>query len=132
MKQSSVEYDLLDCCGYAVSQGGMAEDGKGLFHLQLTGGEPTLFPLLIEQAAQTLRGLHLRELELLKLPPAKKGEKRFFCHVLRGQSMAVHPNGSLFPCGQTLGDKHFTAGNLLWQQPDPETFDARQPLAKGV
>lgn len=58
--------------------------------------------------------LQLRELELIKQPPSSRAEERFFCHACRGESIAVHPDGRLFPCGQTLGDPRFDAGSV-WQ-----------------
>ncbi|HPA13655.1 MAG TPA: radical SAM protein [Desulfobacterales bacterium] len=63
--------------------------------------------------------LQLRELELLKKVSAARGqEQRFFCYACRGESAAVHPDGRLFPCGQTLVDARFAAGDV-WK-PDPE------------
>lgn len=41
-----------------------------------------------------------------------------FCHAARGESLAVHPDGRLFPCGQTLGDSRFAAGMVF--RPDLE------------
>lgn len=151
------------------------------FHLQLTGGEPTLVPALIERAAvlahetgrcgsigiqtnatcltpdlldifrtyqievgvsldgppsihqqqrgmaaETLRGLHLLEtagipfrvttvvtqanaavLDGLVLTKASA-----FCHVCQAESMAVQPDGGIFPCGQTMGDAQYAAGTV--------------------
>lgn len=63
--------------------------------------------------------LQLRELELLKkVPAAKDRQHRSFCYACQGESTAVHPDGRLFPCGQTLGDERFTAGDV-WK-PDLE------------
>ena len=55
--------------------------------------------------------LRLRELDLvrrmlsLREPPAD----RLFCQAAQGASMAVHPDGRAFPCGQSLGDARFAA-----------------------
>ncbi len=35
-----------------------------------------------------------------------------FCHACRGESLAVHPDGSVTPCGQTAGDPAMAAGTL--------------------
>ena len=52
--------------------------------------------------------LHLRELDLLD----KAGNGTSFCHAASGSSLAVHPDGSLYPCGQTMGDPSFFLGTL--------------------
>lgn len=57
--------------------------------------------------------IRLRELDLLR-----KGKKQAFCHAARGTSLAVHPNGSLYPCAQTLGDAGFFLGTTA--DPFPE------------
>lgn len=54
--------------------------------------------------------LVLRELERIK---NGGGE---FCQAVLGRSLAVHPNGSLYPCGQTMGDEDLSLGSL--QSPD--------------
>lgn len=56
--------------------------------------------------------IQLRELELLKKRFKSKEEKHYFCFAAQGRSMAVDPEGRLFPCSQTLGDKHFAAGTV--------------------
>jgi uncharacterized protein len=35
-----------------------------------------------------------------------------FCHACLGESLAVHPDGTVYPCGQTIGDPAMTAGTL--------------------
>ena len=53
----------------------------------------------------------LRERE--KLEKAFSIKRRgFFCHASKGESMAVRPDGSIFPCGQTAGDLRFFAGDV--------------------
>ena len=65
------------------------------------------------QAANQRRSLplSLREAELLR-SRRDKPDLRPFCHAAQGKSAAVHPDGSLFPCGQTLGDPDFRAGSI--------------------
>ena len=65
--------------------------------------------------------LQLREWSLIEQLLPKKGEKRSFCRACRGQSIAVHPDGRLFPCGQTLGDPRFAAGAV--EAPDIERLN---------
>lgn len=70
--------------------------------------------------------LQLRELELLRRSGSTSTDLRYFCHACRGQSVAVHPDGRIFPCGQTLGDPHFAAGTI--ERPEP----ARLIVFQGV
>ncbi len=58
--------------------------------------------------------LPLREMEKVRRLPDTGNKPRLFCHACLGRSVAVHPAGRLFPCGQTLGDTHFFAGTV-WQ-----------------
>jgi uncharacterized protein len=62
--------------------------------------------------------LQLREMEKVRRLADTGNKPRSFCHACLGQSMAVHPDGRLFPCGQTFGDNHFLAGTVL----QPETL----------
>ncbi len=57
--------------------------------------------------------LRLRELDLVGKALAGKGRKGAFCHACLGESLAVHPDGRLYPCGQTLGDDRFDAGSVF-------------------
>ena len=62
------------------------------------------------------RPLAWRELESLRKSAA--GRKGVFCHACRGESLAVRPDGQVYPCGQTAGSPEFllktevTAGPL--------------------
>ncbi|WP_419658534.1 radical SAM domain protein [Desulfosarcina variabilis str. Montpellier] len=55
--------------------------------------------------------IRLREQDLIV---GKTKKKPVFCHACRGESLAVDPDGGLYPCGQTLGDETFSAGTI-WQ-----------------
>lgn len=55
--------------------------------------------------------LQLREFENLYKQSDKTG-KRAYCHACQGESLAVHPDGALYPCGQTIGDPDFVCGTL--------------------
>jgi len=70
--------------------------------------------------------LQLRELELLRRPGSTSTDPRFFCHACRGQSVAVHPDGRIFPCGQTLGDPNFAAGTI--ENPEPACLTVLQGI----
>jgi len=53
-----------------------------------------------------------------------------FCHAARGESLAVHPDGRIFPCGQTLGDSRFAAGTVF--RPELERLDAFPPRPPSI
>lgn len=67
--------------------------------------------------------LQLRELELVKrvLNSNKRQAHptRNFCFAQQGTSLAVHPDGRLFPCGQSLGDPRLLAGSVDQTAPMP-------------
>jgi uncharacterized protein len=56
--------------------------------------------------------LQLRELDLLNCGDTD----RPFCRVVTGQSLAIRWDGSLFPCGQTMGDSFFHMGTVTKPQ----------------
>jgi uncharacterized protein len=62
--------------------------------------------------------IRLREKDLLMRSREKK--RSVFCHACLGESLAVNPDGLLFPCGQTMGDPHFAAGTV-WE-PENDHF----------
>ena len=62
--------------------------------------------------------IRLRERDHLRRAMASDGPPQPFCHACRGESLAVRPDGALFPCGQTLGDARFAAGTVY--RPDPD------------
>lgn len=42
-----------------------------------------------------------------------------YCHACQGESLAVHPDGRVFPCGQTVGDPSMAAGlvdDIDWEK----------------
>nr|WP_321467469.1 radical SAM protein [uncultured Desulfobulbus sp.] len=55
--------------------------------------------------------LRLREWDLVRHMLARREpqQNRVFCQAAQGASLAVHPDGRLFPCGQSLGDERFAA-----------------------
>jgi uncharacterized protein len=70
--------------------------------------------------------LELREWNLLRSCQSRGTTRRCFCHAGEGQSVAVHPDGSLYPCSQTLSDPAYSAGNV--SQPDAQKLLALQSL----
>lgn len=52
--------------------------------------------------------LRLREQSLL----SRSGCSPHFCRAATGQSLAVRPDGRLYPCGQTMGDPVFSCGTV--------------------
>ena len=48
----------------------------------------------------------------LRLQRQSQKKRVFFCRTAGGRSLAVHPDGRLFPCGQTLEDTCFQAGDV--------------------
>ena len=76
-------------------------------------------------AVNTARDVPLRLRERDRISPAGPNHNKAFCHACLGQSMAVSPDGRIYPCGQTMGDKRFAAGTV-WQ-PDSDRLKALQP-----
>ncbi len=56
--------------------------------------------------------IRLRERDLLL--NSKTQKRSVFCHACLGESLAVDPEGKIFPCGQTMGDSDFSAGTV-WE-----------------
>lgn len=55
--------------------------------------------------------LRLRELDLLLMAKQRPAPSRF-CHAARGESLAVRPDGVVFPCGQTVGEERLACGTV--------------------
>ena len=77
----------------------------------LKSGISRLYKALTYVNERRPRPLVLRELEKMK-DLVTKTESRAYCHACLGESLAVLPDGSLFPCSQTAGDMDFYLGNL--------------------
>ncbi|MDR2198636.1 MAG: radical SAM protein [Deltaproteobacteria bacterium] len=56
------------------------------------------------------RPFRLRELEMLR--KAEKGGGGSFCGACRGTTLAVTPEGELYPCAQAAGEEEFSLGGL--------------------
>ncbi len=57
------------------------------------------------------RKVSFREFETFK-HRLKKGNNEPYCSALAGESLAVSPDGRLYPCSQTEGDSYFSLGTL--------------------
>lgn len=75
----------------------------------------------------------IRELEKLKAIKAKNSATPF-CHAEIGQSLAVTPEGKLFPCSQTAHDSKFYLGTLdnFKEEPNKPQDLFSQPRAGGL
>lgn len=88
---------------------GVSLDGPPVIHEQQRG-----------RASETFRGLQLLEREniLIRLRErdllmtAGENKRGTFCHACLAESIAVSPDGKIFPCGQTLGDEQIAAGTI--------------------
>jgi uncharacterized protein len=67
--------------------------------------------------------LVLREVERMKTGAS------VFCHAAAGASLAVHPDGRLYPCGQTMGDDDVALGTI--DNPDFSRLNALGGLVLG-
>jgi uncharacterized protein len=56
--------------------------------------------------------IRLREYDAVRRALRNDYVKGVYCHACLGESLAVHPDGTVYPCGQTVGDRTKTAGNL--------------------
>ena len=57
-------------------------------------------------------GLRWRELDAVRASPSGVGGKYDYCHACRGESLAVHPDGTAYPCAQTIGDPSAEVGTV--------------------
>lgn len=103
-----IALDLLICKGRAES--GMQPADADNLRSGLRAMADTLAAVNRHRAIP----LKLREIEKIMSPGIEDRGPQPFCHACLGHSMAVHPDGRIFPCGQTLGDSRFAAGTV-WQ-----------------
>ncbi len=99
-------------------QKGRAKNTPNLSHANKITLEEGVIRMITTLDAITIRRktpIRLREWDLT----VSSGKKSpVFCHACKGESMAVLPDGRIFPCGQTLGDSLFGAGTVWEVQPD--------------
>lgn len=53
-----------------------------------------------------------REMEAVRRALSGRGSSRPYCHACSGESMAVHPDAGVYPCGQAIGDPDLAAGTV--------------------
>ncbi len=78
---------------------------------QLKNGLNRMMKMLTVVNRRRFRPLRLREAELLKRFE-QTPRAAHFCYAARGQSLAVAPDGALYPCGQVMGDADCDLGTL--------------------
>jgi uncharacterized protein len=103
--------------------------GVGLDPIVLKGEAkriPDLFPSqnAVRSGVQALLGalkqihwdcgvcLSWRELDAVRRALSRSGPAGPYCHACRAESLAVHPDGTVYPCGQTIGDSNMAAGTV--------------------
>ncbi len=98
--------DLLVSKGRAQNPGRVAPADR---HSLRKGMEGMVTALNAVNSRRTIP-IRLRERDLVMTVGEKK--RSAFCHACLAESMAVAPDGRIFPCGQTLGDPRFSAGTV--------------------
>lgn len=58
------------------------------------------------------RRIDWRERSAVNKALSGSGPVNPYCHGCRSESLAVHPDGTVYPCGQTVGDKDMAAGTV--------------------
>ncbi len=61
--------------------------------------------------------LQWRELEAVRKALSTGSSPHHYCHACTGESLGVHPDGTVYPCGQAIGDPAMKAGtveNVNW------------------
>jgi uncharacterized protein len=53
-----------------------------------------------------------REQDAVRRALSGNAAPKAYCHACLGESLAVHPDGSVYPCGQTVGDPSMAAGSV--------------------
>lgn len=57
-------------------------------------------------------GMQWRELEAVRKALFAGGASHHYCHACTGESLGVRPDGTVYPCGQTMGDVTMGAGTI--------------------
>ncbi len=107
-----VGMDLFVRKGRGV-KGGVSQASAESLEKGITGFMATLSGV----NARRTSPLRLREMDLLEQAFHRKKNPPF-CHACKGESLAIHPDGTIYPCSQTAGDPLFAAGTL--DHPDRE------------
>ncbi|WP_448382134.1 radical SAM protein [Desulfosoma sp.] len=101
-----IALDLLTVKESAL-KGGVAPPGPEA----LRDGLKRLWQSLVFVNRHRRHPLRLRELDGL-LRAKQKSTPSPFCHAARGESLAVRPDGAVFPCGQVVGEERLACGTV--------------------
>jgi uncharacterized protein len=78
----------------------------------LCDGVRTMFDMLEVVNRFRSNPIRWRELDSVRNALKGNGKQRNYCHACGGESLAVHPDGTVYPCGQTVGDPAMQVGSL--------------------
>lgn len=76
---------------------------------------------------QRRQPLAWREMESVRASRRAGRDCAGYCHAARGESLAVHPSGAVYPCSQVAGEPAFAAGTL-----DAVDWDRLASVFRGV
>ncbi len=93
---------------------GRAAGRRDLFPSEshLRTGVSLLLVTVNELARMHRPRLRWREQDCVREAMRSDGPRASYCHACRGESLAVHPDGTVYPCGQTVGDPAMAAGTV--------------------
>jgi uncharacterized protein len=77
---------------------------------QVRTGVQKLMKALEQMKRHCKSSLEWRELQKVRHALAKGAEAGPYCHACLGESLAVHPDGRVYPAARTVGDPEMTAG----------------------
>ncbi|QGP93841.1 Anaerobic sulfatase-maturating enzyme [Neomoorella glycerini] len=116
---------LVELAAYLGSVHGLSLDlfrplGRGA-EGECTGPDPDLLRRQVRAALERAREIarqggpliRFREVERLKYLLTHSGERRYYCYATTGQSLAVLPDGSVYPCASLGGVPDFYLGSIL-------------------
>ena len=93
-----------------VVKKGRAKDKDYLFPDKLEIYSGIMDFMRIINLIKATKDFHFREQDMLSA--YRKNKKHVFCHAQQGESIAIFPDGNLYPCAQTAGDKRFLLGHI--------------------
>ncbi|MFH0727795.1 MAG: radical SAM protein [Pseudomonadota bacterium] len=121
-----IALDLVVNKGQALSGGDIMPADRCM----LEKGLPAMRTALDRVNARRAVPIQWREWDRLRPAAGVTREMSAFCHAAHGQSVAVTPDGRLFPCGQTLEDFFFRRYGLETKRREPR-FPSNLPAGLG-
>ncbi|MBP8646197.1 MAG: radical SAM protein [Syntrophobacteraceae bacterium] len=93
---------------------GRAVQAQGLVPSNFSIGQGIRSMLTSLKLVNTLRTQPIRWRELDAVERALRGDRpsRAYCHACLGESLAVHPDGTVYPCSQVVGDPAWAVGTV--------------------